>query len=172
MMGYDLNTTDATAGLGRSTLRDVDRELARMTAELRIMQTAGIIEVAIRNPSVADYMRHWEGRAEAAEATVADLTAKLAKSEEMRDHYLDAAYKATGLNQDLTAANIALAAECARLKGRDEVLRAIADLTEISGLEFAEKHPELNKLLDKAGYENWGKVLSEFAARAYLAGGE
>ena len=112
------------------------------------------------------------GRAEAAEATVADLTAELAKSEEMRDHYLDAAYKATGLNQDLTAANIALAAECARLKGRDEVLRAIADLTEISGLEFAEKHPELNKLLDKAGYENWGKVLSEFAARAYLAGGE
>ena len=135
MMGYDLNTTEA-AGLGRSTLRDVDRELARLTA------------------------------------TVADLTAELAKSEEMRDHYLDAAYKATGLNQDLTAANQALAAECARLNARDEVLRAIADLTDISGNQFANKHPELNKLLDKAGYENWGPVLSEFAARAYLAGGE
>lgn len=28
----------------------------------------GVIEVAIRNPSVAEYMRHWEGRAISAEA--------------------------------------------------------------------------------------------------------
>ncbi len=30
----------------------------------------GVIEVAVRNHSVAEYMRHWEGRAEAAEARV------------------------------------------------------------------------------------------------------
>ncbi len=33
----------------------------------------GVIEVAVRNHSVAEYMRHWEGRAEAAEARVKKL---------------------------------------------------------------------------------------------------
>jgi len=32
-----------------------------------------VIEVAIRNPAVAEYMKHWEGRAEAAEARVKEL---------------------------------------------------------------------------------------------------
>lgn len=36
-------------------------------AELHTMKTAGIIEVAVRNPSVMEYMQHWEGRAERAE---------------------------------------------------------------------------------------------------------
>ena len=35
-----------------------------------------IIEVAVRNPSVSDYMKHWEGRAEKAEARVAELEAR------------------------------------------------------------------------------------------------
>jgi len=39
--------------------------------ELHLMKTAGIVEVAVRNPSVAEYMRHWEGRAEAAERKLA-----------------------------------------------------------------------------------------------------
>jgi hypothetical protein len=50
---------------------------AKVEAELDLMKTAGIIEVAVRNPSVADYMQHWEARAEAAEATVATLTAQV-----------------------------------------------------------------------------------------------
>ncbi|MBM6687174.1 hypothetical protein H9X89_16615, partial [Faecalicatena contorta] len=39
-----------------------------LKAELDHLTKSGIIEVSIRNPSVADYMRHWEGRAEKAEA--------------------------------------------------------------------------------------------------------
>lgn len=33
----------------------------------------GVVEVAIRNPQVADYCKHWEERAEAAEARVKEL---------------------------------------------------------------------------------------------------
>ena len=39
-----------------------------LEAELHIMQTASIAEVAARNISVAEYMAHWEVRAEKAEA--------------------------------------------------------------------------------------------------------
>lgn len=59
--------------------------VARITAleaELYLMKTAGIIEVAVRNPSVSEYMAHWEGRAEKAEAENAALEAKLAKAVE------------------------------------------------------------------------------------------
>lgn len=45
-----------------------EQEAAELRAELHLMKTAGIIEVAVRNPSVAEYMAHWEARAEAAEA--------------------------------------------------------------------------------------------------------
>ena len=42
-------------------------------AILELIETltkGGIIEVAIRNPNVMEYMRHWEGRAEKAEAAL------------------------------------------------------------------------------------------------------
>jgi hypothetical protein len=45
-------------------------ELDRLRDEVETLTTAGIIEVAVRNPSVAEYMRHWEGRAEKAEAAL------------------------------------------------------------------------------------------------------
>jgi hypothetical protein len=45
---------------------DLARALIQACAELEMLKTAGIIEVSIRNPSVADYMQHWEGRAEKA----------------------------------------------------------------------------------------------------------
>lgn len=44
--------------------------IARLSAEVEMLTRGGIIEVAIRNPSVADYMKHWEGRAEKAEAAL------------------------------------------------------------------------------------------------------
>jgi hypothetical protein len=47
--------------------------ILRLEAELHTMKTAGIIEVAVRNPSVSEYMAHWEGRAEKAEARIAEL---------------------------------------------------------------------------------------------------
>jgi hypothetical protein len=45
--------------------------IAELEAELHNLTTAGIIEVAVRSPSVMEYMRHWEARAEQAEAEVA-----------------------------------------------------------------------------------------------------
>ena len=44
-----------------------DAEIDRLTAELDEWRKWGIIEVSIRNPNVAEYVRHWEGRAEKAE---------------------------------------------------------------------------------------------------------
>jgi hypothetical protein len=38
--------------------------IEKLEAENRLLKTTGIVEVAVRNPSVAEYMRHWEGRAE------------------------------------------------------------------------------------------------------------
>lgn len=43
-------------------------ELEELRRELHLMKTAGIIEVAVRNPSVSEYMEHWEGRALKAES--------------------------------------------------------------------------------------------------------
>lgn len=39
-----------------------------LQAEVQILNQGGIVEIASRNPSVMEYMKHWEGRAEAAEA--------------------------------------------------------------------------------------------------------
>ena len=59
-------------------------------AELDMLTKAGIIEVAIRNPSVAEYMRHWEGRAEQAEARVTALQSQLEAEREGRHRiYID-----------------------------------------------------------------------------------
>ncbi len=44
------------------------KEFRRLQAELAFMKSCGIAEVSIRNPSVMDYMKHWEGRALKAEA--------------------------------------------------------------------------------------------------------
>ena len=49
---------------------DLARRLEKAQHELDMMKSAGVIECAIRNPSVAEYMRHWEGRAESAEAAL------------------------------------------------------------------------------------------------------
>jgi hypothetical protein len=38
-----------------------------------ILFRSGIVEISVRNPSVLDYMRHWEGRAEKAEAELAAM---------------------------------------------------------------------------------------------------
>lgn len=73
-----------------------EREAAELRAELHLMKTAGIIEVAVRNPSVADYMAHWEGRATAAEAA---LTALREDNEHMKKA-LDEKEIASGLTSD------------------------------------------------------------------------
>lgn len=45
-------------------------------SELDLMKTAGIIEIAVRNPNVADWLKHWEDRATKAEARVAEFSAR------------------------------------------------------------------------------------------------
>jgi hypothetical protein len=42
--------------------------------ENRQWRTWGIVEIAVRNPNVASYTEHWEGRALKAEASLASLT--------------------------------------------------------------------------------------------------
>lgn len=44
-------------------------EIEKLQDEIYLLKTAGIIEIAVRNPSVMEYMKHWEERAEKAEAT-------------------------------------------------------------------------------------------------------
>jgi hypothetical protein len=52
--------------------------IEELEAELHLMKTAGIIEVSVRNASVMEYMKHWEGRAETAEAKLAKAVEALA----------------------------------------------------------------------------------------------
>jgi hypothetical protein len=51
-------------------VRNAKALIESQASELKTLTTSGVIEVAIRNPSVAEYMRHWEGRAEKAEAAL------------------------------------------------------------------------------------------------------
>ena len=34
--------------------------IEELEAELHLMKTSGIIEVAVRNPNAMEYMKHWE----------------------------------------------------------------------------------------------------------------
>ncbi len=51
--------------------------------ELDMMKTAGVIEVAVRNPNVAEYMRHWEGRVLAAEHRESAMRSRIEKLREI-----------------------------------------------------------------------------------------
>jgi len=55
---------------------DPPTELETLRAENHLLKTAGIIEVAVRNPNVSEYMHHWERRALSAEAQIAELLDK------------------------------------------------------------------------------------------------
>ena len=55
---------------------DKDATIARLTAENAMLTTAGICEVAVRNPRVMEYMKHWETRAEQAEDKLSEVTAE------------------------------------------------------------------------------------------------
>jgi hypothetical protein len=78
------------------------------------MKTAGIIEVAIRNPSVSDYMQHWQARAEAAEAQLAERDAAIAAAYEaaaglvhrIADGYSSSGYKDIACALYLTEGNV------------------------------------------------------------------
>ena len=61
--------------------------IEELETELHLMKTSGRAEVAVRNPSVMEYMRHWEGRAEAAEAKLAAVIAAYRLEAMKRDDY-------------------------------------------------------------------------------------
>jgi hypothetical protein len=54
-------------------------QLCEIEAEEHILRYGGIIEVAVRNQNVAEYMGHWEDRAEKAEKRVTELDDLYAK---------------------------------------------------------------------------------------------
>ena len=56
-------------------------EFDRLRQEITDLINSGIVEVAARNPNVLEYMRHWEGRAETAEAALAASAARIAELE-------------------------------------------------------------------------------------------
>ncbi len=53
--------------------------------ELHTMKTAGIIEVAVHNQRVSEYMKHWEARAEVAEQALATARADALRDERLLD---------------------------------------------------------------------------------------
>lgn len=56
--------------------------IAQQARELAEWRTWGIVEVSIRNPNVAEYMWHWEGRAKRAERYLDAARACIAACEE------------------------------------------------------------------------------------------
>ena len=71
-MYYDAPAQKELA-LAQSTIVGLEAEIAELQHNLK---NWGTIEIAIRNPAVAESMRHWECRAEKAEAELAALTAQ------------------------------------------------------------------------------------------------
>ena len=55
----------------RRRICDAANMIEALSAELHLMKTAGVIEVAVRNPSVMEYVKHWEDRATKADAQLA-----------------------------------------------------------------------------------------------------
>ena len=53
---------------------------AQLRSQLRNWETWGTVEIAVRNPNVDSYMKHWEGRALAAEEKVAELEGRIANA--------------------------------------------------------------------------------------------
>ena len=80
----------------------MQERIEELETELRLMKTAGIIEVSARNASVMEYMKHWERRAEAAEAKLAKATLALDEAIYLLDPDDEDIAKETGLHRIVT----------------------------------------------------------------------
>lgn len=58
-----------------------DAEIARLTEQLAQWKSWGIVEIAVRNQNVADYVEHWEGRTTKAEEQLAAVWEALRENE-------------------------------------------------------------------------------------------
>ena len=76
--------TDELTEVGADGIRRIEE----LEAEIDMLKNAGIIEVAVRNPSVSEYMNHWEARAERAEAKLAKAVEALEECVEEIDAYI------------------------------------------------------------------------------------
>ena len=56
------------------------RTISQLRSQLRNWETWGTVEIALRNPNVDSYMKHWEGRALAAEEKVVELEGRIANA--------------------------------------------------------------------------------------------
>ena len=74
-----------------------DETEAALAAAQKILRTAGIVEIAARNPQVMEYMQHWETRAEKAEAERDALREALVKADDLA-RAVDALHNSTGLS--------------------------------------------------------------------------
>lgn len=75
-----------TAKLLEQFTASLRQQLSDSQAELKQWSSWGIVEIAIRNQSVSDYVKHWEGRTLVAEGKVSQLEAKLKDIEWFGDH--------------------------------------------------------------------------------------
>lgn len=87
--------------LGLQSFQSLWQQFCDQKEELAQWKTWGVIEVAIRNPSVAEAMRHWEGRAEKAEGEVARLRAELLSAVGQAQQHLEEVERLTRENADL-----------------------------------------------------------------------
>lgn len=92
--------------------------LSAQQSEIERLRTSGIAEIAAVNQNVMDYMRHWEARAEKAEAAVEELAeaCRQAKIQSRRAFNLTENFHAV-LGAVATAVDPALAAHT-KLKGK------------------------------------------------------
>ncbi len=110
---------DDVVSLGQDLARRLSEAEASNEAlerENNHLTSSGVIEVAIRNPSVSDYMSHWEGRAEAAETALQASQAEIARMREALEHWRDTAHEQNGLAMGHEEALQTAQAEIAELK--------------------------------------------------------
>ena len=75
-MQHQVTATKPAMTALQALVDEADRgavEIERLRHEVDALTNCGVIECAVRNPSVAEYMRHWEGRATKAEAEIERL---------------------------------------------------------------------------------------------------
>lgn len=78
---------DSAGRRADTEMKSLKRRIQELEAELHLMKTAGVIEVASRNINVSDYVSHWEGRTEKAEAENEKLRLGLEVYSRERDRY-------------------------------------------------------------------------------------
>lgn len=93
---------------------DLTTDLVEQERELDHFKKSGIVEVAVRNPAVHEYCRHWEGRTKKAEAKVEEQKGEIEAFQKSSTWY---AYKT------VVDENVALKSQLAEKEKEIELLR-------------------------------------------------